>query len=87
MDRFNQPLVTAFAAALRDLREEAGITQEELAGRAEVSARFVSLLETGRRKPSLSALAALSSGLDLPMAQLAGAIEERLKRTGDSGQG
>lgn len=81
MDRFNQPLVAAFAAALRDLRVDAGISQEELAGRADVSVRYISLLETGRRQPSLSALAALSLGLGMPMGELASAIEERLKMT------
>ncbi len=81
MDRSNEPLVAAFAHVLRDARGRAGLTQEELAERAEVSVRFVSFLETGRRQPSLSALAAISAGLGLEMSALIMAIEERLTAT------
>lgn len=45
MDRSNEQLVIAFAAVLRDFRERAGLTQEQLAERADVSARFISLLD------------------------------------------
>lgn len=78
MDRSNPTLVAAFADALRDARAKVGLSQEELAGRADVSARFISLLETGKRQPSLSALAAISAGLGLPMSALVMAVEERL---------
>lgn len=60
MDRQNDSLIAAFAAALSEERERAALTQEELAERADVSARFISFLETGRRQPSLSTLHALS---------------------------
>ncbi|RNF33975.1 helix-turn-helix domain-containing protein [Paracoccus methylarcula] len=78
MDRSNQHLVAAFAATLRDAREDAGMTQEELAERADVSVRFISFLETGKRQPSLSALAAVSEGLGIPMSKLIVALEERV---------
>lgn len=77
MDRSNSALVTAFADVLRELREQASLTQEELAERADVSVRFISFLETGRRQPSLSALAAVSKGLGLPMSVLILALESR----------
>ncbi len=75
MNRRNEHLVAAFAAALSTQRERAALTQEELAERADVSARFISLLETGRRQPSLSALHALSSGLGVRMQDLIAAAE------------
>ena len=75
MDRKNEPLVAAFAKTLRELRKVAGLTQEDLAERSEVSARFISFLETGKRQPSLSALAALSAGLGLTMSKLVLALE------------
>ncbi len=78
MDRSNEQLVIAFAAVLRDFRERAGLTQEQLAERADVSARFISLLETGKRQPSLSALAALSDGLGVPMSEIIVALETRV---------
>ena len=77
MDRSNSALVAAFSEVLRELREQAGLTQEELAERADVSVRFISFLETGRRQPSLSALAAVSKGLGLSMSALILALESR----------
>ncbi|MEI4261545.1 helix-turn-helix domain-containing protein [Roseovarius sp. D0-M9] len=75
MDRQNEQLVAAFAAALSEGREQSRLTQEELAARADVSARFISLLETGRRQPSLSALHALSLGLGVRMQDLIARVE------------
>ncbi len=70
MDRRDEHVILAFASILRRERERAGLTQEDLAERADISVRFVSFLETGKRQPSLTALAALSRGLGLSVAQL-----------------
>ncbi len=78
MDRSNEPLVSAFADVLREARQTAGMTQEDLAERADVSVRFISFLETGKRQPSLSALAAVSAGLAVPMSTLIMAVENRI---------
>lgn len=86
MDRSNQPLVAAFAYVLRDARGRAALSQEELADRADMSARFISMLETGKRQPSLSALAAVSVGLGVPLSALMVAIEERLSARDGSDQ-
>lgn len=75
MKRQNEHLVSAFAATLVRQRERAGLTQEDLAERADVSVRFVSFLETGRRQPSLSALQALSLGLGIRMQELIAEVE------------
>lgn len=79
MERSNDRLVAAFAGLLRERRERAGLTQEDLAERADVSARFISFLETGRRQPSLSALAALSTGIGTSMTDLVAELEERYR--------
>lgn len=79
MERSNPALIAAFAATLREERLRLGLTQEELAARAEVSARFISFLETGRRQPSLSAMAAICMGLGFRLSALTSAVEERLK--------
>lgn len=80
MDRKNERLVNAFAAALRGARQDAGMTQEDLADRAEVSVRFISQLETGKRQPSLSALEAVCRGLGIPMSVLISAVERQYSR-------
>src|SRR4029453_19469083 len=56
----------SFAARLKQLRETAGFTQEELATIAGLSVHAVSALERGeRRRPHLETVRALSAALDL----------------------
>jgi len=56
----------SFGAHLKDLREAAGFTQEELATIAGLSVHAVSALERGeRRRPQFDTLRALSAALDL----------------------
>jgi len=47
-------------AKIRALREELGLTQEELAGSVGLSSEFISLLELGKRDPSLDSLSSLA---------------------------
>lgn len=79
MDRTNDQLVAAFAKVLKQLRQEAGLSQEELAHRADVSTRYISLLETQRRQPTLTAFASLASGLGLSLADIAALVEQKWK--------
>ena len=51
----------AFGQVLRRRRRAAGLSQEALAERADVSRNFVSLLERGRHSPSLDMLVALAA--------------------------
>jgi len=80
MERVNSELVEAFAQVLVDARAKAGLTQEALAERANISTRHVSYLETGDRQPTLTILRALSLGLGLPMSELLARVEAALKR-------
>jgi predicted ATPase/DNA-binding XRE family transcriptional regulator len=58
--------VGRFGALLRELREGAGLTQEELAGRAGLTAKAVSALERGERKrPYPHTVRALADALEL----------------------
>lgn len=49
-----------FAARLKKLREEAGLTQEELGQAVGLSSEYISLLEAGKRTPSIIALNRIS---------------------------
>jgi predicted ATPase/DNA-binding XRE family transcriptional regulator len=61
-----RPAPGPFGARLRDTREAAGFTQEELATIAGLSVHAVSALERGeRRRPQLETVRALSAALDL----------------------
>jgi transcriptional regulator with XRE-family HTH domain len=57
---------TLFGPRLRLLREAAGLTQEELASKAGLSARAISVLERGERKrPYPHTVRSLAEALDL----------------------
>ncbi|HLF12765.1 MAG TPA: helix-turn-helix transcriptional regulator [Gammaproteobacteria bacterium] len=55
----------AFGELLRELREERGLSQAQLALESELDQTFVSLLERGQRQPSLISLFALCSALEV----------------------
>ncbi len=57
-------------AAIREHREYAGLSGRELARRAEVDQSYVSLIETGRRLPSLEMLYTVASVLGVRAAAL-----------------
>ena len=61
----NSALIRSFAAVLREARQKAGLTQEALADAASVDRTYVGLLENGRRQPSLSAIFAIASALEM----------------------
>ena len=54
----------AFGKVLRELREEKGLSQEELAADAELDRTYPSLLERGKRTPSLTILFEIACALD-----------------------
>lgn len=63
------------------MRERAGLTQEQLAENADISARYISFLETRRRQPSLATLYALSVGLGVRLQDIAAEVDRALERT------
>lgn len=58
-------LLEAFAAVLRDLRKEIGLSQEQLALRARVDRTFVGKLESGKHHPSLAVVFKLAQAFDV----------------------
>ncbi|MDQ4128058.1 MAG: helix-turn-helix domain-containing protein [Actinomycetota bacterium] len=74
-----------FGAQLRDLRETAGLTQEELAERAGLTAKTISLLERGERKrPHPHTVRTLADALGLSKGERAVLSEAILRRSGDA---
>jgi XRE family transcriptional regulator, master regulator for biofilm formation len=56
---------------MRELRENKGLTQEELAFKARVTPGYVAQLELGLRKnPSLDVVRRLARALKIPLAEL-----------------
>lgn len=57
-------MVRIVGTKIRKLREEMGLTQEDLAMSVGLSSEFISLLELGRRSPSLESLSRIAKFLD-----------------------
>lgn len=55
---------------LRELRHAAGLTQEQLAARADLTAKYIGQLERNEACPSLRALEKLANGLGIPIPEL-----------------
>jgi transcriptional regulator with XRE-family HTH domain len=73
-------VAVAFGAILRDARDASGISQEELAEGAEVDRTYPSLLERGRRQPTLCVLLNLASALEIEPGLLVTMTVVRLSR-------
>lgn len=58
-----------FAGRLRWWRERRGLSQLDLAGRADISQRHLSFLELGRSTPSREMVLRLAEALDIPLRQ------------------
>jgi len=59
-----------FGAVVRSLREKRGLTQEELAERAEVSATYIGYIERGDNVPTLIVILQIASALSVRPAEL-----------------
>jgi transcriptional regulator with XRE-family HTH domain len=63
-----------FAANLRRLRKEAGMSQEDLADRTGLHPTEISRLERAAREPRLGTIVRLARGLDVAVEQLVSGI-------------
>ena len=55
---------------VRRLRQQRGMTQEELAFEAEIDLTYMGGIERGRRNPSLLVMARIAEALAVPLAKL-----------------
>ena len=67
-----------FGKEVARLRKELGISQEELAFRAEVHRTYVSQLERGLKSPTLSMMLKLSRALKASASKLVATVERQL---------
>lgn len=54
---------------IKELRKQAGFTQEQLAERVDLDARHLSRLEVGKHFPSLDSLERIAEALNQPLAE------------------
>lgn len=69
------PFELPFGAALRRLRQAAGMTQEQLGLEADVQRNFISLIETGQNQPTITTIAKLARALGLKASELVAEAE------------
>lgn len=69
MRRSDQPQL-ALGKAIRQLREERGMTQEALAQDAGVTVGHMSMIERGHSNPTWATVKAVSAALDVSMVEL-----------------
>ena len=60
----------AFGMSVRRLRHSRGLTQEEVAFRADIHVTYLSGIERGRRNPSLKNVRAVARALEVRVADL-----------------
>ena len=70
-------LMQSLALEIKVRRKELGLSQEELAGRMQIDRPYISLIEVGRKQPTLSVLYKIARGLDLSLSDLMARVERR----------
>jgi transcriptional regulator with XRE-family HTH domain len=68
-----------FGEVLKEERQKQGLSQEALAFKSGLDRTFVSLIERGKRQPSIDSLFKLSKALSVKASQLIERLEEKLK--------
>ena len=65
---------------LREAREKAGLSQEQLAFRADIDRTYVSQLENDKKSPTIQTLFRLCHAMKVSPAAVIGRLERRLSR-------
>ena len=71
-------LQRAFATEMRDIRNDLGLSQEELADRANLHRNYIGMIERMERVPTLTAMEGIAKGLKLRLSELILRAEERV---------
>jgi transcriptional regulator with XRE-family HTH domain len=88
----NPYLLSALGAEIKVRRQELGLSQDDLAGRCELDRPYISLIEVGKKQPSLSVLWRIATGLEWRLSTLAERVErryeheERIRAAAESGK-
>jgi transcriptional regulator with XRE-family HTH domain len=71
----------AFGKVLRQLRLDAGLTQEQLGFEADLRRTYISSLELGEKQPSLTTILKLAAALGCSASSLIGDVESEITKT------
>ena len=70
----------AFGEVIRDLRTANQISQEKLAEVSNLDRSFISLLECGRKQPSLITIFQLAKAFNISASKILSLVEEKIKK-------
>jgi transcriptional regulator with XRE-family HTH domain len=62
--------------AIRQVRLERGLSQEEVGRRAEIHPTWISHIESGRNNPAWGSVRRIAAALEISLSELAGLSEE-----------
>ncbi|HHY11651.1 MAG TPA: helix-turn-helix transcriptional regulator [Firmicutes bacterium] len=65
--------------ALRSFRRQRGLTQEQLAERADLHSTYIAKIEAGQRLPSLDTLISIADALQIPVSAVIVEVERQGK--------
>lgn len=68
--KHNQVFVTSFGEHLRKVRQEKGLSMRQLASKAEIEYKQLSLIEHGEINTTISTVFALAEALEIPVKDL-----------------
>lgn len=63
-------ILTQLGKRIKQLREQQGLSQEQLADAAQMSRTYLAYLETGKRTPSFASLCAIADVLQVALKEL-----------------
>ena len=75
-----QPVLLALGKRMRELRGKRGFSQEAFADHCGLHRTAVSLIERGKRVPSLTTLLTISSGFGISVSELLRGVDAGYKR-------
>jgi transcriptional regulator with XRE-family HTH domain len=75
--RTHSSLSVAFGQIVRELRKEAGLSQEQLGYLSKLSRNYIGQVERAENSPTLDAVAALARAFRKPVRELISAAEDR----------
>ncbi len=72
-------VIKVFGEVLKEARTAKGMSQEALAFASELDRTYISMLERGKRQPTISVIFRLAEALDMSAAEMVGRVEGRVK--------
>jgi transcriptional regulator with XRE-family HTH domain len=78
------PLLVGLGEAIRDLRDELGVSQERLGLDSGVHRNYIGGIERAERRPTVATVATLATTLGIRPSDLLARAEERAERHGAS---